>query len=70
MVSSVYHSGMRRQRKATTLRLEEIDIKALETIKQHYGIASDNQAVILAIHITVKQIEGGAPTAAAFHPHS
>ncbi len=59
---------MKRQRKATTLRLEEQDIKALETIKQHYGIASDNQAIILAIHVTVKQIEGGAPTASAFHP--
>jgi len=52
---------MRRQRKATTLRLEEKDIKALETIKQHYGIVSDNQAVILAIQVTAKQIEGGTP---------
>jgi len=59
----------KKQRKATTLRLEEQDIKALETIKHSYGIASDNQAVILAIHMTVKQIEGGAP-AAAFHPHN
>ena len=61
MVSSVYHSNMRRQRKATTLRLEEKDIKALKTIKQHYGIVSDNQAVILAIQVTAKQIEGGTP---------
>jgi hypothetical protein len=56
----------RRQRKATTLRLEEQDIKALEKIKQYYGIVSDNQAIILAIQLTARQIEKGA----AFHPHS
>jgi len=52
---------MRKQRKATTLRLEEKDIRALETIKQYYGIASDNQAIILAIQVTARQIEGGTP---------
>ena len=34
---------------------------ALETIKQYYGIASDNQAIILAIQVTARQIEGGTP---------
>jgi hypothetical protein len=56
---------MRKQRKATTLRLEEKDIKALEMIKQYYCIASDNQAIILAIQLTARQIEKGA----AIHPH-
>ena len=51
---------MKRQRKATTLRLEEQDIQALERIKQYYGIASDNQAVVLALQLLVKQIEKGA----------
>ena len=53
---------MKRQRKATTLRLEEQDIKALEAIKQHYAIASDNQAIVLALHLVSKQLEKGEAT--------
>jgi hypothetical protein len=50
---------LKRQRKATTLRLEEKDIKALEQMKHSSGIASDNQAVILALQVMAKQIEKG-----------
>ena len=50
---------MKKQRKATTLRLEEKDIKALEQIKAYYGIASDNQALVLALELTVKHLEKG-----------
>jgi hypothetical protein len=57
--------GMKKQRKATTLRLEEQDIKALETLKQYYGIGSDNQAIILAIQIAVRQIEEGRASSPA-----
>jgi len=56
---------MKRQRKATTLRPEEQDIKALEAIKWHYGIASGNQAIVLALHLVAKQLEKGE---AAIHP--
>lgn len=50
---------MKKQRKTTALRLEEKDIKALGCIKAHYGISSDNQAVILAITLLAKQLEKG-----------
>jgi hypothetical protein len=61
---------MEKKRKSTTLRLTEQDIQAILKIRQYYGIASDNQAIILAIQFTARQIEGGTPAAAAFHPHS
>jgi hypothetical protein len=57
--------GMKKQRKATTLRLEEQDIKALETLKQYYGIGSDNQAIILAIQLVARQIEEGRASSPA-----
>ena len=53
---------MKRQGKATTLRLEEQDIKALEAIKRHYAIASDNQAIVLVLHLVAKQLEQGEAT--------
>jgi hypothetical protein len=66
MVVKRYHRSMKKQRKATTLRLEEKDIKALEQIKSYYGIASDNQAIVLALQLLVKQLEKGegAPSSA------
>jgi hypothetical protein len=57
--------GMKKQRKATTLRLEEQDIKALETLKQYYGIRSDNQAILLAIQLIARQIEEGRASSPA-----
>jgi len=48
---------MEKKRKATTIRLSDEDIKALLLIRLHYGLASDNQAIILAIHSTAKQLE-------------
>ena len=56
---------MKKQRKATTLRLEEQDIKALETLKQYYGIGSDNQAILLAIQLVARQIEEGRASSPA-----
>jgi hypothetical protein len=56
---------MKKQRKATTLRLEEQDIKALETLKQYDGIGSDNQAIILAIQLVARQIEEGRASSPA-----
>jgi hypothetical protein len=61
---------MEKKRKSTTLRLTEQDIQAILKIRQYYGIASDNQAIILAIQFTARQIEGGTPAAATFHPHA
>ncbi len=59
---------MEKKRKSTTLRLEAEDIQAVLKIRQAYGIASDNQAIVFAIRFTARQIEGGAPAEAAFHP--
>jgi hypothetical protein len=56
---------MKRQRKATTLRLEEEDLKALEKLKQYYGIGSDNQAILLAIRLIARQIEEGRASSPA-----
>ena len=50
---------MDKQRKATALRLREQDIQAILTIRQYYGIASDNQAIVLAINLVARQIEEG-----------
>src|SRR2546423_1482500 len=57
---------MKRQRKATTLRLEEQDIKALEKLKQYYGIGSDNQAILMAIRLVARQIEEGRASSRQF----
>ena len=59
---------MKKQRKATTLRLEEKDIKALEQIMAYYGRASDNHAIVLALQLTIKQLErgGGGVSSAGF----
>jgi len=54
------------QRKATALRLREQDIQAILTIRQYYGITSDNQAIVLAINLVARQIEEGrAPSSPA-----
>jgi hypothetical protein len=54
------------QRKATALRLREQDIQAILTIRQDYGITSDNQALVLAINLLARQIEEGrAPSSQA-----
>jgi hypothetical protein len=55
---------MEKHRKSTTLRLTEQDIQAILKIRQYYGIASDNQAIILAIQLTARYIEGRGPTPA------
>jgi hypothetical protein len=49
--------SMEKKRKSTTLRLTEQDIQAVLKIRQVYGIASDNQAIIFALHATVKHME-------------
>ncbi len=51
--------AMNIQRKATALRLTGQDIQAILKIRQYYGIASDNQAIVLAINIVARQIEEG-----------
>ena len=58
-----YHADMEKKRKATTLRLREQDLQAILRIRLATGIASDNQAIIFAIHDTVSRIgkEKGIP---------
>jgi len=51
--------AMEKKRKSTTLRLTEQDIQAILKIRQAYGIASDNQAIIYAIRATARQLEQG-----------
>ena len=48
---------MEKKRKSTMLRLSEQDLQAVLKIRAYYGIASDNQAIILAINLTARQIE-------------
>ena len=57
--------AMKKLKKVTTLRLEEADIQAILKIRLAYGIASDNQAIILALRIVAQQLEKGG---AAFPP--
>ena len=47
---------MEKKRKSTTLRLTEQDIQAILKIRQATGIASDNQAIVFAIHNTANQV--------------
>lgn len=56
---------MEKKRKATTLRLTEQDIQAILRIRLVTGIASDNQAIIFAIHDTAQRLgkEKGIPPA-------
>jgi len=53
---------MKKIKKATMVRLEEADLQAILKIRQYYGITSDNQAIILAIQLTARYIEGRGPT--------
>jgi hypothetical protein len=41
---------MEKKRKLTTIRLSEQDMQAILKIRQAYGITSDNQAIIFALH--------------------
>ena len=52
---------MEKKRKGTMLRLSEQDIQAVLKIRAYYGIGSDNQAIITAINLVARQIEGGPP---------
>ncbi|HET8852607.1 MAG TPA: hypothetical protein VFN02_08770 [Ktedonobacteraceae bacterium] len=63
---------MERHRKTTTLRLTEQDIQAILKIRQAYGIASDNQAIIFALRFTARHIEKEGPPdgGAAIHSHA
>ena len=38
-------------RKRTSIRLDETDRAAIETIKERYGVASDSDAIRLALHV-------------------
>jgi Arc/MetJ-type ribon-helix-helix transcriptional regulator len=38
-------------RKITTIRLDEADRAAIETIKARYGVASDSDAIRLAVRL-------------------
>ena len=55
----------KRERKVLAIRIEDSDRKALDVIRETYGIGSDNQAVILAIRILANYIQKGG---AAFPP--
>ena len=38
-------------RKMTTIRLDETDRAAIETVKERYGVASDSDAIRLALRL-------------------
>ena len=48
---------MKKQRLATTtIRLDEQDKQIIATIKEHYGVKSDNDAIRLALRETLREI--------------
>jgi transposase len=54
--------GMRqKQRTATTIRLEEQDREAIAAIKEHYGVASDSDAIRLALREIGRSIKRQSP---------
>ena len=60
---------MKKIKKTTMVRLEEADLQAILKIRQAYGIASDNQAIVFAIRFTARYLEKEGPTdgGAAIH---
>ncbi len=48
---------MKEQRKAKTVRMTEQDWKAIATIKEHYGITSDTDAIRLALRELLRNLE-------------
>lgn len=48
---------MDKKRKATSLRLAEQDLQAILKIRAYYGIGSDNQAIVFALHFTANQLK-------------
>src|SRR2546429_1778189 len=49
---------MKKQRLApTTIRLDEQDKQIIATIKEHYGVKSDNDAIRLALRDTLREIK-------------
>ena len=48
---------MKKQRTATTIRLEDRDREAIATIKEQYGVTSDNDAIRLALRMLLREIE-------------
>ncbi len=49
---------MKKQRLATTtIRLDEQDKQIIATIKEHYGVKSDNDAIRLALRETLREIK-------------
>jgi Arc/MetJ family transcription regulator len=47
----------KKQRIATTIRLEEQDREAIAAIKEHYGVASDSDAIRLALRKVLREIK-------------
>jgi Arc/MetJ-type ribon-helix-helix transcriptional regulator len=41
-------------RKITTIRLDEADRQAIATIRQRYGVASDSDAIRLALRVVAE----------------
>ncbi len=52
-----YHSGMDKQHKAKTIRLDEQDWQAIAAIKEHSGIHSDNDAIRFALREVLRQLQ-------------
>ncbi|MFL5654244.1 MAG: hypothetical protein ACJ8CB_08710 [Ktedonobacteraceae bacterium] len=49
---------MKKQRLATTtIRLDEQDKQIIATIKEHYGVKSDNDAIRIALRETLRAIQ-------------
>jgi hypothetical protein len=65
-----YHSGMDKQQKAKTIRLDEQDWQAIAAIKEHSGIRSDNDAIRFALRELFRQLKRqGLKPEAPHHCH-
>ena len=53
----IHHSTMKKQRRATTIRLQDQDREALAAIREHYGVVSDNDVIRIALRELLRAIK-------------
>jgi len=62
---------MSTKRKVKTLRLTEQDITIIESLKQHYGVTSDNEVIRMALRSAQRELPAPItpPKERPFYPH-
>ncbi len=52
-----YHIGMTSIRKTRSLRLTTEDIEIIARLKRHYGLASDNEVIRMALRSADRELQ-------------